>query len=185
MVHVLMHPAISRPHASTNHRYNSSPFFNSEFKFLLIHESNFHVIGFSYGSNTHDVVERVSHSRATSTVTIAAVSSWILAATACSWILAATASNWLSRPEFQHSSHTFRPGILAAATVGTSSWRASPTMGNTSMDDNDTATTFFFTTGNKSFVPTFNCFIHNTSKCQTTHLLIHLCLQASFFVGWM
>jgi hypothetical protein len=34
----------------------------------------------------------------------------------------------------------------------------------------------------KIFVHPFNCYIHNTSKCRTTRLLIHLCLQASFFV---
>jgi hypothetical protein len=39
---------------------------------------------------------------------------------------------------------TFRPGILAAATVGTSSWRASPAMGNASVDDADAASTFKF-----------------------------------------
>jgi hypothetical protein len=79
---------------------------------------------------------------------------------------------------------TFRPRILAATTVGTSSWRASPAVGNASMDDTDTdavaAATFFFTTDDKSSVPTFNCSIHNTTKCRTSHVLVHLCLQASF-----
>jgi hypothetical protein len=40
--------------------------------------------------------------------------------------------------------------------------------------------TFFFATDGKSFVPTFNCYICNTSKCRASHLLIHLCLQESF-----
>jgi hypothetical protein len=42
--------------------YNSLPFFNSEFKFLLMHELNFHVTGLSYGSNTRDVMRRVPRS---------------------------------------------------------------------------------------------------------------------------
>jgi hypothetical protein len=37
--------------------------------------------------------------------------------------------------------------------------------------------TFFFATDGKSFMPTFNCSVHNTS------LLIHLCLQSSFFIS--
>jgi hypothetical protein len=135
--------------------------------------------GFSYGPNTHDAVGRVPDMVAT------AASSWILAATASSWILATTASNRPSRPEFQHSSPTFQPGILAVTTVSTSSWRASPVVGNASVDDIDAAAavTFFFATDDKSFVPTFNCSICNTSKCRISRLLIHLCLQASFFVG--
>jgi hypothetical protein len=40
----------------------SSSFFNSKFKFLLTHESKFHVTGFSYGSNTRDAMGRVSRS---------------------------------------------------------------------------------------------------------------------------
>jgi hypothetical protein len=98
-----------------------------------MHESNFHVTGFSYGSNIRDAVGKVSCSRAASNV----------AATACSRP---------SRPKFQYSSPTFQIGILAAI-VDTSNWRASPAMGNASMDDTDTAAiaTFFFTTG-KSFV---------------------------------
>jgi hypothetical protein len=49
-------------------------------------------------------------------------------------------------------------------------------MGNASVDDTDAtaATTFFFTTDGKSFVPTFYCYIHNTSQCQMTRLLVHL-----------
>jgi hypothetical protein len=60
-------------------------------------------------------------------------------------------------------------------------------MGNASVDDTDiaTASTIFFATEGKSFVPTFNCSIHNTSKCQTSRLLIHLCVRASFFIDRM
>jgi hypothetical protein len=49
---------------------------------------------------------------------------------------------------------TFQPRMLATAAVGTSSWRASPTVGNASMDDIDAtvAVTFFFLTDNKSIV---------------------------------
>jgi hypothetical protein len=56
-------------------------FFNSEFKFLLMHESNFYVTWFSFGFN---VVGRVSHSRTTFDVAATAAYSWILAATAAS-----------------------------------------------------------------------------------------------------
>jgi hypothetical protein len=131
------------------------------------------VAGFSYGPTTRDAVGRVSRSR---------VASNVAAVTASRWILAATASSRPSRPEFQHSSPTFRPRILATATVGTSSWRASPAVANASVDDTDAAAaaTFFFTIDGKSFVPTFNCSIRNTSKCRTSCLFIHLCLQASF-----
>jgi hypothetical protein len=88
-----------------------------------------------------------------------------------------------SRSEFQHSSSTFGSGILAA-TVGTSSWRASPTVGNASLDDTDAvATTTFFATDGKTFVPPFNCYIHNPSHCRMTCKLVHLSLQATFFVG--
>jgi hypothetical protein len=124
-----------------------------------MHKSNFHITGFSYRSNTCDAMGRVSHSRADFDVAATAASSCILAAAASSWILAATASSRPSRPEFQHSSPSFGPGILAA-TVGTSSWRVSPAVGNASMDDIDTAATFFFTIDGKTFVP-FNSYIHN------------------------
>jgi hypothetical protein len=52
--------------------------------------------------------------------------------------------------EFQHSSPTFGPQILAAA-MGTSSWRASPAMGNASVDNTNVVATvtFFFTTDGK------------------------------------
>jgi hypothetical protein len=138
-----------------------------------MHELNFHIIRFSYGSNTHDVVGRGSYSRAAFDIATTAASSWILAATASKWILAATASKWIlaatassgpSRPELHHSSLTFRPGILAA-TVVTSSWRASPAVGNASVDDTAAASTFFFTTNSKIFMHPFNCYIRNTSKC--------------------
>jgi hypothetical protein len=49
-----------------------------------MHESNFHVIGFSYGSNTRDTVRRVSHNQAAFDVAATAASSWILIATASS-----------------------------------------------------------------------------------------------------
>jgi hypothetical protein len=70
-------------------------------------------------------------------------------ATSC-WILAATSTSQASRPEFQHSSSTFGPGILAI-TMGTFSWRASPIVGNASMDYTDNAATFFFTTDGKTY----------------------------------
>jgi hypothetical protein len=108
----------------------------------------------------------------------------VSATAASNRILAGTTSSQPSRLEFQHSSPTFRPGILAAAAIGTSSWRASPAVGNAFVDDTDVAAaTTFFATDGKSFVPTFNYSIHNTSKCRTSHLLVHLCLQASFFIG--
>jgi hypothetical protein len=98
-------------------------------------------------------------------VATTAASSWMLATTASRWILAATTSSRTSRPEFQHSSPTFRPEILDTA-VGTSNWRASPAVGNASLDDTDTAaaSTFFFTTDGKTSV-SFNCYIRNTSQC--------------------
>jgi hypothetical protein len=77
-----------------------------------MHESNFHVIGFSYRFNTRDAVRRVSRSW---------VVSDMAATTTSSWIMAATTSSRPSRQEFQHSSPTFRPGILATTVVGTSS----------------------------------------------------------------
>jgi hypothetical protein len=59
-------------------------------------------------------------------------------------------------------------------------------VGNASVDDIDAAAaSTFFATDNKSFVPTFNCFIHNISKCWMSRLLIHLCIQASFFIDRM
>jgi hypothetical protein len=100
-------------------------------------------------------------------VAATAASSWILAATTFSWILVTIASSQSSRPEFQHSSPTFRPRILTTVAMGTSSWRASPTVQNASVDDTGiaAAATFFFATDGKSFVSTFNCSIHNMSKC--------------------
>jgi hypothetical protein len=56
---------IARPHVLMDHMYNSLSFFNSELKFVLIYKLNFHVTSFSYGSNTRDVVGRVSCSRVT------------------------------------------------------------------------------------------------------------------------
>jgi hypothetical protein len=51
---------------------------------------------------------------------------------------------------------TFRSGILATAAVVTSSWRASPVMGNASVDDTDATTAVTFLFDGKSFVHTFN-----------------------------
>jgi hypothetical protein len=119
-------------------------------------------------ANTHDDMERVSHSRADFDVAATDASSWILATTASRSIHAAIVSSRSSRPEFQHSSPTFRLGILVTA-VGTSSWRARPVVGNASMNDtNVAAAVTFFTTGRKIFVPPFNCYICNTRQCRTT-----------------
>jgi hypothetical protein len=125
--------------------------------------------------STHDAAGRVSRSRAGFDVVTTATSSWILAATASTWILAAISSSRSSRKEFQHSSPTFEPRIVAAV-VGTSSSRASPAVGNASVDDADViaASTFFFATDGKTFVPTFNCYLCIMSQCQMTRLLIHL-----------
>jgi hypothetical protein len=49
-----------------------------------MHESNFHVTGFSYGSNTRDAMVRVSRSRADIDVDAITASNWILAAIASS-----------------------------------------------------------------------------------------------------
>jgi hypothetical protein len=177
MVHVPTHPAILRPHASMDHRYNSS-FFNSEFKFLLIHESNFNVTGFSYGPTTRDAMGRVSRSRAAYDVAAADTSMWILGATAFRWILATTA--------IQARVPRLLPQLLAPDTGrrrrGHLQQEGKPIVGNASMDDTDATAiaTFFFATDDKSFVPTFNCSICNTSKCRTSRFLIHLCLQTSF-----
>jgi hypothetical protein len=43
-----------------------------------------------------------------------------------------------------------KPGILSVA-VGTFSWRASPTIGNASMDDTDVASTFLITTDGETY----------------------------------
>jgi hypothetical protein len=56
-----------------------------------MHELNFHVIGFSYRSNTCDAMVRVSHSRAAFDVATT---------TSYNWILATTASSQPSRLEF-------------------------------------------------------------------------------------
>jgi hypothetical protein len=74
-----------------------------------MHESNIHVTVFSYGSNTHDAMGKVSHSRTDFDVATTTASSWILATTASRWILATTASSRACRTEFQHSSLTFGP----------------------------------------------------------------------------
>jgi hypothetical protein len=135
-----------------------------------MHESNFYITGFSYGSNTCDAVGRVSRSRTYFDMIATTASNWILIVIASRWILAITTSGRPCRPEFQHSPPpTFGLRILAAA-MGTSSWRASPTVGNVSLDNTDTTatTTFFFATDSKTFVAPFNCYIRNTSQCRTT-----------------
>jgi hypothetical protein len=58
-----------------------------------MHGSNFYVIGFAYGSNTRDVMERVSSSRADFNVAAITASNCIMAATASRWILATTATS--------------------------------------------------------------------------------------------
>jgi hypothetical protein len=78
---------------------------------------------------------RVSRSQAASDVSATAAFRWILAAITFMWILATTASSQPSRPEFQHSSPTIQPWILAVAAVGTFSCRASLDAGNASVDD--------------------------------------------------
>jgi hypothetical protein len=149
MQSVDLSPYCLRPNAPGNpstpcfdgSQVESSSFFNLEFKFLLMHESSFHVIGCLNGSNTHDGVGRVTRNQADFNVAATA--------TSC-WILAATSTSRASRPEFQHSSSTFGPGILAI-TMGTFSWRASPIVGNASMDYTDNAATFFFTIDGKTY----------------------------------
>jgi hypothetical protein len=70
-----------------------------------------------------------------------------------------------SGPEFQHYSVTIVPGILDIADiVGTSTWRASPTMGNASMDD--TAVTF--TSYDKTHIDAFSNLYRNLSHYRLT-----------------
>jgi hypothetical protein len=102
---------------------------------ILTHKSKFHVIGFSYGSNT-DMPWGGSP----------------IARQASMWPPPPLAGHKL--PEFQHSSLTFRPRIVATA-VSTSTWRASPTMGNASVDDTNAAAIFFFTTDGKTHIHAF------------------------------
>jgi hypothetical protein len=64
-------------------------------------------------------------------------------------------------------------------------WRRPLAPASPSLAWPDVAPTFSFATDSKSFVPTFNCSIRNMSKCWTSRLLVHLCLQASFFISWM
>jgi hypothetical protein len=124
----------------TDHKYNSILF---QFRIqILSHKSNFQVTGFSYGSNTRDVMGRVTHSQADFDMATTVTSNWILAT---------TASSRASRPEFQHSSPTFGPGIQATA-MGSSTWRASPAVGNASVDDTDAAVTIFLATDNKEHI---------------------------------
>jgi hypothetical protein len=78
-------------------------------------------------------------------------SKWILIVSTFRWILAANASTGHLGQSSSTPPPTFRPGILAAATLGTSSYKASPDVGNASVDDTDVVMTFF-TTDDKSFV---------------------------------
>jgi hypothetical protein len=163
-----MHPVIPRPHTSMDHRYNSLHF--------SIQNSNY------YSLTSQTFMLQGSHTGPPP------VMSWGGSPTAGQppmWPSPPPGGYWPPPPPTGHpgqSSSTpppiFRPRILVTVVVGTSSWRASPTMGNASVDDTDAAdtATFFFATDSKSFVPTFNCFIHNTSKSRTSRLLIHLCL---------
>jgi hypothetical protein len=54
--------------------------------------------------------------------------------------------------------------------MGTSSWRASPVVGNAFMDDTNApaAVIFFFTTDGKSFMSIFNCSVRS-SKLDVEH----------------
>jgi hypothetical protein len=125
-------------------------FFNSEFKLLLTHKSDFHVTGFSYGSNTRDALGRISCNWANFDAATTTTTSWILANTASRWILLATTSSQVSGSEFQHTPPIFGPEILSAV-VGISSWRASHIVGNASVDDTDVIETFFFATNDNTY----------------------------------
>jgi hypothetical protein len=134
---VCMHLPTASGDPSTPRLDGSQVKFSSFLIQIHTHESNFHVTWFSYGSNTRDVVGRVSRSQA----------DFDMAATA-------TTSSRASRPKFHHSSPTFGPGILATA-VGTSTWRASPIVGNASVDDIAAISTFFFATDGKTHIRAF------------------------------
>jgi hypothetical protein len=178
-----MHPAILQPHGLMDHRYNSLPF--------SIQNSN------SYSFMSQTFMLQGSHTSPPPMMLWARSPAagqpptWLPPPPLAGyWLPPPSGRYWPpppprpSKPEFQHSSPTFRPGILAAAAVGTSSSRASPAVGNASVDNTDAAAvaTFFFTTYDMSFVPTLNCSIRNTSKYRMSRLLVHLCLQASFFI---
>jgi hypothetical protein len=115
------------------------------------------------GSNTRDAVGRISRSRATFDVAATASSQILTAATSrCGYMVPAA-----SRPEFQHYSVTIGPGKLDIADiVGTSTWRASPTMGNASMDD--TLATSFFTSYGKTHINAFLNLYRNLSHYRLT-----------------
>jgi hypothetical protein len=137
-------------------------FFQFRIQFLN-YESIFHVIGFLDGSNTCDAMGRISYSRATFDVA-ATTSSWILATyvSRCGFLVPTA-----SRPKFQHSTPTVGPGILDVAdAMGTSTWRASPAIGNASVDD--TATTSFFTSNGKTHIRAFLYLYRNFSQCRPT-----------------
>jgi hypothetical protein len=79
-------------------------------------------------------------------------------------VLAASRRGFLvpaaSKPEFQHSSPTAKPGILVINNVmGISTWRVSLAMGNASVDG--TTTTSFFTTNGKTSIHAFPYFYRN------------------------
>jgi hypothetical protein len=77
------HPVISRPHALTDHRYNSLPFSiqnSNSYSFM----SQTFMLQVSHMSNTSDAARRVSHNREASDVAATTTSSWILAATTSS-----------------------------------------------------------------------------------------------------
>jgi hypothetical protein len=72
-----------------------------------------------------------------------------------------------SRPEFRHSPPTAKPVILAVTNaVGTSTWRASPAMGNVSVDGT-VMTSFFASSGNTS-IHAFPYLYRNLSQCRLT-----------------
>jgi hypothetical protein len=154
-VHVPMHLAIPRPHDSMDHRYNSLPF--------SIQNSN------SYSLMSQSFMLQGSHTGLPlmmpwgGSPTTGQPPTWPLLPRGGYWPPPPLSGYWPPPPLASHPDQ---------------SCRASPTVGNAFMDDTDTtaATTFFFTTDGKSFVPTFNCSIHNTSKCRTSRLLIHFCL---------
>jgi hypothetical protein len=141
-----------------------------------MHEANFHVTGFSYGSNTRDAMGNVSRSRGS-------------LRRGCHRRLQLDTG----RRRLQSAIKARVPALILHLSARDTGHRhrehlqleGKPRIWNASVDDTDTAVvaTFFCATDGKSFVPTFNCFIRNTSKCLMTHLLVHLCLQASIFVG--
>jgi hypothetical protein len=162
-----MHPAIPRSHASMDYMYNSLHF--------SIQNSN------SYSLTSQTFMLQGSHMGPPSVMpwggspAAGQPPTWPPAPPPGGyWPPPPSSGYWPPPPLANHLGQssstpppTFRLRILAADTVGTSSWRASPAMGNASVDNTDAAAAaiFFFASDSKSFVPTFNCSIHNTSKC--------------------